>query len=160
MPTFLATEEGMTAARANTLVGISRVLPVAAVLGAGYLADRLGRRRLIFILLGAEGITVFSLALLHGAPLAAAVLLQPVFVAMYFPLGLAVLSSIGRDSSRNIVLSSVFVLTAVTGTGVIPSFLGYMGEFYSFAAGFALLGALMLLCAPFAFKLPKGQQSS
>jgi fucose permease len=82
------------------------------------------------------------------------VLLQPVFVAMYFPVGLTLLSSIGPSSSRNIVLSSVFVLTAVTGTGVIPAFLGYMVEHFTFAAGYAVLGGLMALCSPLAFRLP------
>jgi NNP family nitrate/nitrite transporter-like MFS transporter len=154
MPTFLADEIGRSTTGANTLVGISRILPVGAVLTAGSLADRFGNRRMIFFLLAAEGITVLSLSYLSGPLLSTAVLLQPVFVAMYFPVGLTLLSSIGPSSSRNIVLSSVFVLTAVTGTGVIPAFLGYMGEHFTFAAGYAVLGGLMALCSPLAFRLP------
>ena len=154
MPTFLVSEAGKSSQYANTLVGISRLLPVAAVLSTGLIAERFGARRLIFVLLFAEGIAILSLSQFEGALLSAAVLLQPVFVAMYFPVGLAVLSSIGPDSSRNIVLSSVFVLTAVTGTGIIPAFLGYMGEHFTFTAGFAILGGGMLACAPLAFKLP------
>jgi NNP family nitrate/nitrite transporter-like MFS transporter len=157
MPTFLVSEAGMATAHANSLVGVSRVLPVAAVLSVGFIAERFGTRLLIFLLLAAEGLTVLALSLFQGVPLAAAVLLQPLFVAMYFPLGLATLSSIGSASSRNIVLSSVFVLTAVTGTGVIPAYLGYMGEHASFAAGFSSLSVVMLAAAPLAFRLPPPQ---
>jgi NNP family nitrate/nitrite transporter-like MFS transporter len=154
MPTFLVTEAGMAKSYANTLVGISRILPVGGVLSAGFIADRIGSRRFIFLLLALEGALILALSLLHGPLLNAAVLLQPVFAAMYFPVGLSILSSIGSESSRNIVLSSVFVLTAVTGTGVIPAFLGYMGEHFTFAAGFTILGGALFITSPLAVKLP------
>ena len=153
VPTFLVTEAGFSLERANSIFGISRFLPIVALLTAGLLMDRLGRRRTILLTLSGAGLTIVLMGLLHGPILVAMVFLQPTIGALYFPAGLAALAQVGPARSRNVAVSMVLPVSALLGTGLIPAFLGYMGDVLTFSAGFLIVGGVIILASFFSLLL-------
>jgi len=153
LPAYLITEIGMDKVSANNLVSISRIPPVFMVMTVGYLYERFGPTRTVFSISLLSGLSVVFLGLARGTAVPAAVFLQPVCTAMFFPAGLAVLSSIGPESSRNILFSMMFAILSILGMGLVPLFFGYMGDFFSFSLGFLIFGICSVLISPIAFKL-------
>lgn len=151
VPTFLVTEAGFTLERANSIFGVSRFLPIAALLTAGLLMDRMGLRRTLMITLAGAGLTILLMGFLRGPLLVVVVFLQPTIGALYFPAGLSALAKVGPPQSRNVSVSMVLPVSALIGTGLIPAFLGYMGDVLSFSAGFLIVGGVMILASFFSF---------
>lgn len=153
VPTFLVTEAGFSLEGANSIFGISRFLPIVALLTAGLLMDRLGRRRTILLTLAGAGLTIVLMGLIRGPLLVAVVFLQPTIGALYFPAGLAALANVGPPQSRNVAVSMILPVSALLGTGLIPAFLGYMGDVLTFSAGFLLVGGVIILASFFSLLL-------
>src|SRR6056297_432005 len=145
VPTFLVSEAGFSLQMANRVFGISRFLPIVALLTAGLVMDRIGVRRTVMVTLCGAGLSILLMGILKGPYLVAAVFLQPTIGAFYFPAGLAALATVGPPRSRNVAVSMVLPVSALIGSGLIPSFLGYMGDVVSFTAGFLFVGGLMML---------------
>ncbi|MDZ7793865.1 MAG: MFS transporter [Spirochaetia bacterium] len=145
VPTFLVAEAGFTLERANSIFGISRFLPIVALLTAGLVMDRIGLRRTLMITLAGAGLTILLMGFLRGPLLVTVVFLQPTIGALYFPAGLAALAKIGPPQSRNVSVSMVLPVSALIGTGIIPAFLGYMGDILSFSTGFLIVGITITL---------------
>jgi len=153
LPTYLITEVGMNKVRANNLVSLSRIPPVFLVMTVGLLYEKFGPVRTIFslMLLAASSMVFLGIARDGAVPLA--VFLQPTCTAMFFPAGLAALSSIGPESSRNIILATLLAFVTLLGMGLAPLFFGYMGDYYSFSLGFLLFGLSGFLIIPLVMKL-------
>ncbi|MFW5715391.1 MAG: MFS transporter [bacterium] len=147
VPTFLVTEAGFSLEGANSIFSISRFLPIVALLTAGLLMDRLGLRRTLLLTLAGAGLSIVLMGLLRGSLLVAAVFLQPTIGALFFPAGLAALANVGPPQSRNVAVSMVLPVSALLGTGLIPAFLGYMGDVLTFSAGFLIVGAAITLAS-------------
>jgi len=143
-PTFLVSEAGFSLKSANNVFGISRFLPILALLSAGLVMDRIGVRRTVMITICGAGLTIFLMGVLQGPALVVVVFLQPTIGALYFPAGLAVLAKVGPPRSRNVAVSMLLPLSAVLGTGIIPSFLGYMGDVAGFTLGFLIVGGVTM----------------
>ncbi len=153
MPAYLITEVGMDTVRANNLVSLSRIPPLFTVITGGYLYERYKSVRTLFCLMLMVGLSVLFLGLARGPGVPAAVLLQPACTAMYFPAGLSVVSTIGPASSRNLIFSTMFIFISIAAVGLVPVFIGYMGDYYSFTTGFMLFGIGSLLATPLLLKL-------
>ncbi|MGM0432055.1 MAG: MFS transporter [Spirochaetota bacterium] len=147
IPTYLISEVGMDPVYTNTVFGISRFIPIAALLTAGLILDKIGIKRAMFILMALSGISIFLLGLLSGSWLTLIVFIQPAVGALLVPSSLAALSAIGPSDSRNIAFSMVLPFASLMGNGAFPSFLGYMGDHTSFSLGFIIIGVLMLILA-------------
>ncbi len=145
IPSYLVTEGGFTLSQANTIFGISRVVPIAALMSAGLVIDSIGIRRGIGITIFLAGASIVLVGLLEGIPLIIMIFLQPAAGALFFPAGIAAVSLIGPSRTRNVAFSMLLPLASFLGTGAIPAFIGYMGEHASFRIGFIAAGAVTCL---------------
>jgi NNP family nitrate/nitrite transporter-like MFS transporter len=143
----------METVNANNLVSLSRIPPLFTIMTVGYIYERIGPVRTLFALMLLAGISVIFLGIARGEAVPVAVLLQPAFTAMFFPAGLTAVASIGPASSRNLIFSTMFIFISIVAMGLVPLFIGYMGDYYSFTAGFLLFGIATLLVTPLVLKL-------
>ncbi len=155
IPTYLVAERGMNPELVNTLVGLSRLSSLVIIFIAGYLVDRFGVRRVIATVMLAAGIATAGLSLVRRPLLIAAVFLQPILIACYFPAGLAAISRIAPREMHNLTISFMFPIGYAVGSGLVPFLLGLLGDRLSFAFGFRLYGGLLIASAvlPFFLKL-------
>ncbi len=147
MPLFLVNELGLTREWANTIIGLSRLSGLVAVLGAGVITDRIGTRRALVLVLTCTGSLTILLGLLRG-PLATPVLvfLHSAACASFFPAGFALVSQLVAPEHRSVAVSVVTLLGFLFGGGAVPSAVGIVAEAYSFASAFTGVGVLVLLC--------------
>jgi len=143
IPTYLAVERGLSEAMVHRLVGISRLANLGVIFVAGWLADRCGARRLLLVLLPGIGAATALLALPRGGALLAAVFVQPVLVAAFFPVSLAVLYRIIPPRLLNVAVSLIMPVSYLFGGGVVPAWLGWFAEQGNLAAGLTGLGVLI-----------------
>ena len=145
LPLYLVTERAFEPTWANTILAFSRSHgPILGLLG-GWASDKLGAGRTIMISLGFTGITTLLLGLLSDVSLSAAVLLQPLLAVWFFPAAFAAIAMITPPNARNLAVSFSVPFGFLIGGGVIPTFIGAMGDTGSFATGFTITGAL--ICA-------------
>jgi NNP family nitrate/nitrite transporter-like MFS transporter len=146
-PTFLVTERGLNPEIVNTLVGLSRLSGVVIIFVAGYLVDRFGPQRVITVAMLSAGIATAGMSLVYRPLLIAAVFLQPILIACFFPAGFRVISRIAPREMHNLTISFMFPIGYAAGSGLVPLFLGYLGDTVSFAFGFLIFGALLAASA-------------
>jgi MFS family permease len=122
---------------------------------AGYLVDCFGAKRVISVVMIASGAVTAGLSLASQPLLIAAVFLQPILIACFFPAGFTVISRIAPREMHNLTISFMFPIGYAVGSGVVPLFLGFLGDRLSFAFGFLVYGTLLTASAvlPFFLKL-------
>jgi MFS transporter, NNP family, nitrate/nitrite transporter len=153
LPLYLVTERDFEPTWANTILAFSRSHgPILGLLG-GWASDKLGAGRTIVISLGFTGIMTLLLGLLSDAGLSAAVLFQPLLAVWFFPAAFAAIAMITPPNARNLAVSFSVPIGFLIGGGVIPTFIGAMGDSGSFATGFASTGVLISAGAMLAFWL-------
>jgi NNP family nitrate/nitrite transporter-like MFS transporter len=143
LPTYLVAERGLGPATVNSLVGLSRISCLGAVFAAGWLADRFGARAVLAATLLAVGAATSALGFARGGLLTAAVFIQPVLSACFFPVGFVAMARITPRRIYNVTVSLVLPVSYALGGGVVPSLLGVLGDRGAFALGLVLLGALI-----------------
>jgi NNP family nitrate/nitrite transporter-like MFS transporter len=161
MPTYLVAERGMNAELVNTLVGLSRVSSLVIIFVAGYLVDRFGARRIISVVMLAAGAATVGLSLPFRPLLIAAVFLQPVLIACFFPAGFPLISRIAPPEMHNLTISFLFPIGYAFGPGLVPLLLGLLGDRLSFAVGFLIYGIILMASAilPYFLKLETNRGS-
>ena len=143
LPLYLVTERAFEPSWANTILAFSRSHgPILGLLG-GWASDKLGAGKTIVISLGFTGIMTLLLGLLSEAGLSAAVLLQPLLAVWFFPAAFAAIAMITPANARNLAVSFSVPFGFLIGGGVIPTFIGAMGDAGSFATGFTITGILI-----------------
>jgi NNP family nitrate/nitrite transporter-like MFS transporter len=159
-PTYLVTERGMNPELVNTLVSLSRLSCLGIIFVAGYLVDRFGARRIITTVMLTAGLATAAMSLAYRPFLIAAVFLQPVIIACFFPAGFTVISRIAPREMHNLTISFMSPIGYAVGSGLVPLFLGFLGDRLSFSFGFLIYGALMSASAllPFFLKLETGDR--
>jgi len=145
LPLFLISERGFDHTRANFLVGISRISGFFMSFAAGWLTDRVGEKRAIFLVLLAAGISTILLGTSPRSWVVAMVFLQPALAACFFPPGFTALSRIGEPHLRSTTISLNAPSAFLIGAGAMPALIGFTGEVGLFSLGIALVGGLMLL---------------
>jgi NNP family nitrate/nitrite transporter-like MFS transporter len=143
IPAYLVFERGLEAGTVNTLVGISRVGSLAALLFAGFLVDRLGPKRTISAILLSAGIATSAFWFKSQALLMAAVFMQPILIVSFFPAILTAVSRITERRLQNLTVSFLLPIGYGFGGGLVPLFLGWLGDHASFALGFLLYGLIL-----------------
>lgn len=141
---FLIKEAGLTSGMANTLLGLSRVSGLMMPFAAGMVADRIGEKRAIGLVLAAGGAATIVLGLAKGPWLIAALFVQPAIMGCFFPPAFSALSRIVPPNLRTIATSLTVPAAFMLGLGVVPWLLGYAAELHSFSLGIALLGACIM----------------
>jgi NNP family nitrate/nitrite transporter-like MFS transporter len=143
LPLYLVAERNLEPSWANTLVALSRSHgPLLGLLG-GWASDRLGAQQTIVISLTFTGVITLSLGVLTNEWLGPAVFIQPLLAVWFFPAAFAAIAMITTPSARNLAVSFSVPLGFLLGGGVIPTFIGAMGDAGSFAAGLIVTGALI-----------------
>jgi NNP family nitrate/nitrite transporter-like MFS transporter len=143
MPLYLVTEHTIDRSLANTLIALSRVSGLLMAFVGGWAADRFGPRLMLKIIFIISGIMTVLLAVAPSSYIPIVVFLQPLVAVCFFPVGFAALAFIVPPKSRNIVVSLTIPLASVIGGGLVPLFIGIVGDIGSFAIGIAICGGLI-----------------
>jgi NNP family nitrate/nitrite transporter-like MFS transporter len=153
LPLYLVIERAVEPSWANTIVAFSRSHgPVMGLLG-GWASDKLGARQTIIISLAFTGAMTLLVGLLSDVALSAAVLFQPLLAVWFFPAAFAAISMITPPNARNLAVSFSVPFGFLIGGGLIPTFIGAMGDAGSFATGFTITGMLISAGALLALSL-------
>ena len=153
LPLYLVTERGLDAESANTILGISQVSALFMTFFAGWVTDRIGEKRAIFLFLAASGIATVLVGSLSGFWLKASVFLLPALAVCFFPPGFAALSRIVQPNMRSLAAALAPPSAFILGGGLLPAALGYMGQTHSFGLGIVLAGSIIILGSTLAFPL-------
>ncbi len=146
IPLFLVKEKGMSLEFANTIFGLSRIGGVFCVATAGFLVDRYGAKKILFILLLITGFSTTALALANIFPLmAAALFVQATVSVAFFPVGQAAISMLTDANERSTFMGTTIAIGMLIGLGVAPPLLGAVADLWSFQRGIFFLGVLTTL---------------
>jgi NNP family nitrate/nitrite transporter-like MFS transporter len=144
LPLYLVAERSIDRNLANTLVALSRISGLFMAFVGGWATDRFGPPRTLVTVFLLTGISTLSLGLLSGTAVIGAVFMQPLVAGCFFPAGFAALSHISSPETRNIAVSLTVPMAFLIGGGVVPGFIGLMGDHVSFSTGIALVGGFIL----------------
>ncbi len=147
LPLYLITEHGMEKEAANTLVAFSRISSVFMPLVGGWMGDRIGNGKVLRYILFTAGMLTIPMGLLSGIPLLVFVVLQPMVAVCFFPSAFAVLSHLGGSAVRGTAVALCVPLAFLLGGGVIPMCIGFMGDSFSLAVGFSVVGVVTAVLA-------------
>ena len=151
IPLYLVAERGFEPGWANALLGISRISGLFMTFVAGWVTDRVGEKRAISAVLVASGFSTILLGIVPGSWLVIIIFVQPALIACYFPPGFSALARIVPPNMRSVTTSLTTPTAFLLGGGIVPAFIGYMGERGSFSMGIILIGCITLL-APLAVR--------
>jgi NNP family nitrate/nitrite transporter-like MFS transporter len=144
LPLYLVSDHGIMRTEANTIVALSRVSTLFIVFLGGWAADRFGASRTINVVFLITGTLTMLLGVTPTSWIKLIVILQPVFAVCFFPAGFAMLSSAVAPQSRNLAVSLVIPLAFMIGAGIVPTFIGLMGDAGLFKMAFSLVGGFIL----------------
>lgn len=147
LPLYLINEVHLSSGAANTLLGLSRVSGLFMPFAAGLLADRIGEKKAIGLVLAAGGVATVGLGASSGGWLIAALFVQPVLLACFFAPAFSALSRTVSPTLRSMATSLTVPSAFFLGVGVVPWLLGYAGEIRSFSWGITALGLLITVGA-------------
>ena len=111
------------------------------------MGDRIGNGKVMGHILFTAGMLTIPFGLLSGIPLLVFVVLQPMVAVCFFPSAFAVLSKIGGSVARGTAVALCVPLAFLLGGGVLPMCIGFMGDYFSLAAGFSVVGVVTAVLA-------------
>ncbi|HEX4987581.1 MAG TPA: MFS transporter, partial [Candidatus Binatia bacterium] len=145
LPLYLVSERRIDLSWANTVVALSRSYgPILGVLG-GWVSDRLGPKQTMVMSLTFTGIATLLVGLVSSVWISIVVLFQPLLAVWFFPAAFAALAATTPAAARNLAVAFTIPFGYLIGGGVVPTFIGIMGDNGSFAIGFMVTGTLILL---------------
>ena len=143
LPLYLVAEHAIDINLANTLIALSRIPCMIMAFVGGWATDRIGPRRTLRIVFLIAGLMTLFLGIASRSVILYIVFLQPLVAVCFFPAGFAALSLIVPAKSRNIAVSLIVPLAFVVGAGLVPVFIGFIGDMGSFAFGITICGGLI-----------------
>jgi NNP family nitrate/nitrite transporter-like MFS transporter len=99
------------------------------------------------------GIATLLVGLVSNSWISIVVLLQPLLAVWFFPAAFAALAATTPAGARNLAVAFTIPCGYLIGGGIVPAFIGVMGDSGSFARGFMATGILILLGGILAFLL-------
>ena len=152
LPLSLTAEQGLNSTEASRLLSLSRIASPVAVLLGGWAVSRIGVARSLLLFLVVHGIALMAMAfpvsLVGRGGMFAAMTLQAIASAFSFPPLFALLAGAFPPGRQALLLSLSLPAAISAGTGLIPLFLGFCGEYTSFSLGYAIFGVLCLITLP------------
>jgi NNP family nitrate/nitrite transporter-like MFS transporter len=145
LPLYLVSERQVDSSWANTVVALSRSYGLFLGVLGGWVSDRLGPKLTMVMSLTFTGIVTLLVGLVSSAWISMVVLFQPLLAVWFFPAAFAVLAATTPAAARNIAVAFTIPFGYLIGGGLIPSFIGIMGDAGSFARGFIMTGTLIFL---------------
>lgn len=146
LPTYLVVERGMGRGFVNTIVGLSRSSTLIFVFFSGWMVDRFGVKALIGWISGLAGVCTILLGVLDNQWIVPVVFLQPLVISAFFPVAITALADVSTARTRNVTISLIIPFSNSFGAGLVPVAMGFMAERGLFAAGFIIVGTLMIAC--------------
>lgn len=143
LPLYLVAEHAIDRNLANTLIALSRLSGLIMAFAGGWAADRFGPKWTLKIVFLITGFMTVLLGIVPGSYIPIIVFLQPLVAVCFFPAGFAALSFIVPPKSRNIAVSLTVPLAFLVGGGMVPIFIGIIGDIRSFALGIVICGGLI-----------------
>lgn len=140
LPLFLVSNGGWELERANSIVGVSRILSSAVAFLGGWASDRIGAARTISLALVLSGLATISISMAKGNWLILGIFLQPAFAVCFFPAALATLSRLGPPEMRNLSIAFVVPTGFLVGGGMVPALVGNAADLGQFPLGLASVG--------------------
>ena len=162
LPLYLVSERQIDLSWANTVVALSRFYgPILGIVG-GWVSDRLGPKQTMVMSLTFTGITTLLVGLVPTTWISIVVLLQPLLAVWFFPAAFAALAATTPAAARNLAVAYTIPFGYLIGGGMIPTFIGIMGDTGSFDHGFMVTGTVILLGGVLALllRLPAGREET
>ncbi len=153
LPLYFVHDFSLPREEANILLAVSRVLGLLALVGSGWLTDRLGVRLALILFVGCAGLTTIALGWGSLGWVTVMLFVQPIFVVCFFPAGFAALSLIAPSRMNDLAVSLCVTLGGIVGSGVLPLGLTHIADHLGFSWAFTLLGGTMIFCLPLFFRL-------
>ena len=100
---------------------------------------------------------IISIGLLDGSSLTVMKIVQPALINSFIPGAFAALTRIAPPPLRSVTSVLNPPIAFLLGGGILPVFIGYMGENHTFSAGIMLAGAFMLVGPVLVYFLKLGQ---
>lgn len=147
-------ERSLAPETAAFLLSVSRIAAPFAVLGGGFVTNRLGTRRTLVICLTVYTLGMFCMALPWFWLFLAGIFVQPVLTAMIFPPVFTLLAESFPPRAQPLLLAISMPIASLMGVGLMPSILGLWGDYMNFNAGFAMMGCLVALSLPLIRLMP------
>jgi NNP family nitrate/nitrite transporter-like MFS transporter len=153
LPLYLVKEIGMDRSLANTLVALSRISGLIIAFIGGWAVDRFGPKWMLKTVLIVTGMMTVLLGIAPTQYVHVVVFLQPLIAVCFFPAGFAAVSFIFPSRSRNLAVSLIIPMAILVGSGIMPIFIGFIGDIRSFALGIAISGGVITTGSIFADRL-------
>jgi MFS transporter, NNP family, nitrate/nitrite transporter len=145
LPLYLIHDVGLFRGDANLVVGSSRIFGLFSALISGWATDRFGGKPTIMVSSILAGSSTILLGLkAYPTAIVPIVYIQAILATLFFPAGFKILSSIYPAETRGAAVSYTIPLAFVFGGGMIPAFIGFMGDRGAFSAGIMITGVLIL----------------
>lgn len=145
LPLYLVTDYGIDRNLANTLIALSRIAGVIMAFVGGWATDRIGPKQTLRIVLLVSGLMTLFLGIASRSIVLYVVFLQPLVAVCFFPAGFAAMSLIVSAELRSIAISLIVPLAIVIGSGLIPVFIGWIGDLGSFAIAITICGGMIMI---------------
>jgi NNP family nitrate/nitrite transporter-like MFS transporter len=145
LPLYLVSDQGIPLEQSSRILAYSRIAALLMPLAAGWLGDRFGNKAIMGGALMLAGLFTTFLGLTTSFPwVITLVVLQPMVAVCFFPSGFAVLSAMGPEKKGSLVISLCIPAAFLTGGGILPAFIGGIGDLASIAFGFVITGAVIM----------------
>ena len=142
IPLFLVKENGMHLETANTIFGFSRIGGFIVAIITGFLVDRYGAKRILFLVILLTGLSTMNLALAQTIPLLVVMLfVQATIYPAFFPVALVAISRLTASNERSIFAGTTMAIGVIIGIGLTPVILGAVADVWNFRVGIFSLGA-------------------
>ncbi|PID78503.1 MFS transporter [bacterium DOLZORAL124_64_63] len=151
LPTYL-TGEGHSLWGAGIALSIVQFSGAIGTLGAGWVADRLGHRRVLLVITLLTPLAAMGLTFLEGALTLPLLVLSGVLIFASSPILLAVVQDLG--SSRPAFLNSLYMTLSIVISGLGALLVGSLGDRLGLAETFRLTALLSAVAIPFVLLIP------
>jgi len=145
LPLYLVSDQGITTEQAGRILAYSRIAALLMPLTAGWLGDKFGNRAIMGGALILAGLFTTLLGLTASFSwVIILVILQSMVAVCFFPSGFAALSAMAPDKKGGLVVSLCIPVAFLTGGGILPAFIGGVGDLASIAVGFVITGTVIM----------------
>lgn len=155
LPLYLTKELGLDIKYANTIFGISRLGGVFAAVLTGFIVDRFSPKKTIFLVVLITGILTMLISFKEIKYIEVFLFLQASIVMGFFPACLVFVSRTFEKEKRGMATGFIVTLGVIFGLGIVPYFLGLMGDYASFGSGIFFFGILVVLSSGLTYFLKK-----
>ena len=153
LPLYLVNEQGLSLAKANTMIGVSQLSGFMVVFFAGMAADRIGQKLFMCLTLGGAALLTIALGIMDGDLLVVALFLQSAVLTAFFPAAYGSLARVAPPTLRSVISAMGPPLGFLVGAGGAPILIGYLAHSFSFGTGISAVGFWMLIGTPLIFLL-------